>query len=168
MTNMTDAQIIESISSYKVGPDGDITPEQLVILKNISSDELANMNPGYQGYGLQYLWILLALDKFELVNKEANIRFEQIEDHRWEFKDGAGSTQWYDMAKQYCAVFVPLWGGMERSDSRMTSMAADRIRSEEFGMSRKFGTHNVQKAEEHEIWNQVLPDQMIRRRLYSW
>src|SRR5665647_3184961 len=134
MTELED--LIELYSEYKVGSatTDNITSTQLTLLESSTASQLSRLNPGLSGTELSVFKMYLILDVWETKSEDSEIASEQIGDHRWTFSKSKTSSRWMDKALSMIATYKPEFGGVERSDSRMSSMATDQIRPEEYGM----------------------------------
>jgi hypothetical protein len=145
MTALTHSQIISAVSVYTVGVGGDITSDQLTILKSLVAGDLSRLNPGFIGDDLTELEVYLILDKFENKSGGNNIKSEKVKDYQVTYKDSASSSNWMDKAlfkiASYSSTSIT-FESVERSDSRMKSFASDMIKPEEFGASDNLNTDN--------------------------
>lgn len=134
MAALTITQIIEAVSEYTVSTD--ITANRLSVFQQLVAGDLSRLNPGFLGDDLTELEAYLVLDRFENRTPENNIESEKIKDHSWKFKTSSSSSAWMDKALLKIASYNQNYLNfeiVERSDSRIKSLASDLIRPEEFG-----------------------------------
>lgn len=130
---LTLQQVFNAVTEYTAGPGCEISTDELAIYKEIVTDELNRLNPGFSGNALLRLEAYLIADLIECKDPDTEIQSEQIGDHRWTFAQSKTSSRWMDKALAMIPNYKPEFGGVERSDSRMSSMATDQIRPEEYG-----------------------------------
>lgn len=132
---LTIQQMITALSKYTVGPGGDITSEELAVLREVVAGELSRLDPGFVANDRLRLEAYLILNAYE--SEDTGIKQERIKDHTWTYTDTSSGSHWMDAALLFINSFRSQemldFGGVERCDAEMRSMASDRIKPETFG-----------------------------------
>jgi hypothetical protein len=101
------ADVIETVSSYKVGDTAtdNITTTQLTLLSALTSAKVTRLNPGFAGDELLLFQAYIVLDTWENRSGKGQITEKTVKDTRWAVKTTSSTSVWMDLAKQMISEY---------------------------------------------------------------
>ena len=127
---MTLADVIETVSTYKVGDTttDNISNAQLTLLTSLTSATVTRMNPGFTGDELLLFRAYIILDIWENRSGKGQITEKTVKDTRWAVKASSSTSVWMELAKTMIVEYkqeksvTVCPSGVARCDSTMKGL----------------------------------------------